>query len=133
MKVVHSDESESKYFLKLQEFSFVFTIIRKYIRLLVPIAFATLGIKYIVPFLSNGPIYLVVLKDQLLTPCEGSWFLNLVFLQNFMFWDRGYNCESCYPYISDTFTEGKCQPSANAAIIADEKGYACKGICGSYL
>jgi hypothetical protein len=80
VKVVHSDNTESKYFLKSQEFSFIFTVIRKYIRLLVPITFATLGIKYIMLFLSDGPIYLVALKDHFLTPCEGSWFLNLIFV-----------------------------------------------------
>ncbi len=80
VKVVHSDNSESKYFLKQQEFSFFVNVFRKYLRLLVPIAFATLGIQYIMPFIGEGPVYLVALKDQMLIPCEGSWFLNLLFV-----------------------------------------------------
>ena len=92
VKVVHSDNSESQYFMKQQEFSIFVRVFRKYIRLLVPITFATLGIKYIMPFMGDGPIYLVSIKETLLIPCEGSWFLNLLFVQNFMFWNDRYNC-----------------------------------------
>jgi hypothetical protein len=47
--------------MKQQEFSIFVRVFRKYIRLLVPITFATLGIKYIMPFMGDGPIYLVSL------------------------------------------------------------------------
>ena len=43
-KVVHSDNSESRYYTKQQDYSFIVFIFRKYIRLLVPVLFASSGI-----------------------------------------------------------------------------------------
>ena len=126
------DNSESKY-LKNQEFSFAVNVFRRYLRFLVPIIFATLGIKYIMPFMGEGPIYLVSLKDQLMIPCEGSWFLNLLFVQNLMFWKDSYDCNSCHPYILDSFTDGHCMPNPSLISSSDDSGLACKDTCGSYL
>lgn len=44
VKVVHSDNSESRYYTKQQDYSFIVCIFRKYIRLLVPVLFASSGI-----------------------------------------------------------------------------------------
>ena len=41
---------------------------RKYIRFVIPLFFAVMGIKYILPFSSDGPVYLVALKEN--TPCK---------------------------------------------------------------
>jgi hypothetical protein len=95
--------------MKQQEFSIFVSVFRKYIRLLVPITFATFGIQYIIPFMGDGPIYLVSIKDILLIPCQGSWFLNLLFVQNWMFWNENYNCNTCHPYVLDSTTDGACK------------------------
>jgi hypothetical protein len=63
VKVVHSDMSESRYYTKHQDYSYIVCIFRKYIRLLVPVLFASSGIKFALPFIAEGPIYLAALKD----------------------------------------------------------------------
>ena len=69
IKVVHSDNTETRYYIKQQDYSFIVNIVRKYIRLLVPVLFAIVCILFALPFMSSGPIYLVALKDQFLIPC----------------------------------------------------------------
>jgi hypothetical protein len=127
-KVVHSDKTESRYFTKQQDYPFFVTIFRKYLRLLVPVLFASCCIAFALPFLSEGPIYLVALKEHFLVPCEGTWFLSFTFLQNMMHWRDTYDCNTCKPYILDDI-EGRCQPPRGEGA----QDTACKDSCGAYL
>jgi hypothetical protein len=99
VRVVNSDYTESSYYIKQQEFTSVVNIVRKYIRLIIPLLFAVLSIRFILPFLSDGPIYLVAIKQQFLIPCEGTWLLNLTLFQNLLHWSEIYDCSSCHPFI----------------------------------
>ena len=102
VQVVNSDNTESRYYLKRSESTFIVTVIRKYIRLFVPMLFAVLGIRFILPFVSDGPIFLVSLQNQFLIPCEGTWLLNLTFLQNYFEWGSKYDSSTCFPFSSDS-------------------------------
>jgi hypothetical protein len=50
-----------------------------------------------------------------------------------MFWKDDYDCESCNPYMQDTFTEGKCRPNAAMSSYSNDSNKACKDTCGPYL
>ena len=59
---IGGENCENKYYIKRQNFVFLVNVFRKFFRLFVPIFFATLFILYALPFLSDGPIYLVALR-----------------------------------------------------------------------
>lgn len=94
-------DTSGKYYIRRQSFRYVVYMVRKYIRLLIPILFATFGIKYVVPFLSDGPIYLIMLRKTFLIPCENAWYLNFLFIQNWLYWSPTYSKDTCYPFITD--------------------------------
>ena len=76
-------------------------VFRKYFRLLIPIFFATLWILYVLPFMApDSPLYLVALRTHFLIPCEGAWWMNLTFVQNWLYWDNSYSTSKCYPYVA---------------------------------
>ena len=84
---ISANETENKCYIKRKNFAIIVDSLRKLFRLLVPILFISHGILYILPFLSEGPLYLVALRNQFLIPCEAGWYLNLTFIQNFLYWD----------------------------------------------
>lgn len=94
-------DNTGKYYIRRQRFVYLVHVFRKYIRMLKPILFATFGIKYILPFLSDGPLYLIMVRRIFLIPCENGWYFNLLFVQNLLYWSPYYDKSTCYPFITD--------------------------------
>lgn len=125
------DSNDSKIYLKRHPYLFLVNIFRKYFRLLIPLLFATLWILYVLPFMApHSPVYLVALRTQFLIPCEGAWWMNLTFIQNWLYWDNTYRTSKCYPYV----TEGSITKDIDQRleILTQEESF-CQGPCGLYL
>lgn len=99
--ITHSDNTESRYYIKTQEFPFIINLFRKYFRYFVPLLFAVLSIRFILPFLSEGPLYLAAMKFNLLLPCEANWLLTISLFQNIFNWNTRYDPATCFPFVTD--------------------------------
>ena len=130
--VIHSDGTESKYFIKGQEFTFILNILRKYFRLVVPVSIGIFSILYILPFVSDGPVYLAALKTQFLIACEGSWFIGFGLFQNLYYWpdNNQYDKGTCLPYVTK---EGVLNDDTGDFQTTSIDVSACKDSCGLYL
>ena len=111
--------------IKRKPFNWIVTIVRKYIRLFVPLLFASLGMLYVLPFLSDGPIYYTGYRAIFGIPCEGGWYFNLFLIQNWLYFKMDYNKETCYPFISDSAFSGSGIPQESGAY-SQISGSACK-------
>eukprot|EP00347_Sterkiella_histriomuscorum_P019162 403342707 len=123
------DLIDGKYQIKRKPFNVVSRAFRKIFRLFVPLLFATLAMLYILPFLSSGPIYLISYRQFFQTPCEDSWYFNVLFTQNLLFWGTTYDENSCYPFITD----GALQIDETSSTITSIADSACQYQCGPYL
>jgi hypothetical protein len=100
--VIHSDNTESKYYIKREEFTFIVGIIKKYTRYLVPFTCGIMIIMYVLPFIGEGPIYLVALKTQFMISCESSWFYGFLHISNLYPWPQRqatFDKDTCTPYV----------------------------------
>ncbi|CDW84312.1 UNKNOWN [Stylonychia lemnae] len=120
---------EGKYQIKRRPFMIVARIFRRYLRFFIPLLFTTLSILYVLPFLSSGPIYLVAFRYVFQIPCEGSWYLNFLFVQNLMYWTTDYDKSKCYPY----FTDGVLATDESQAQVTKISDSSCAYQCGPYL
>ena len=102
--VAHSDGSESRYYIKREEFTFIVGIFRKFLRYVLTTMWGLLVIFFFLPYLGSGPLYLTALKTQFLIACEGSWFYSILLVQPFYPFANTTSYEQnddniCFPYV----------------------------------
>ena len=77
---VKGENGENSWYIKRKHFPFIVSVVRKYIRLFIPMAFSVFTVRQALPFFSDGPIYLVSLKVIFWNQCEGSGLFNMTLL-----------------------------------------------------
>lgn len=132
MQIKHSDNTGSRFYLKRQEFPFFVTILRKYVKMFVPLFITVVCILNVLPNIAEGPIYLAALKLQFLIPCEGSWFVTPLLVSNLLYWDGDYSQQrdTCHPYVTK---EGALDDKTGRYKENTLDVSACKEACAPYL
>lgn len=78
-------------------------IVKNFLHYMIPVAFITMSILFVLPFLGEGPIYTKILDDFFLTSCSNNWWANILLISNWYPFMISNTCASNITLISNEF------------------------------
>lgn len=90
-------------YIKKQQFNMALFVVKNFFQYMIPVAYITCMIVFIMPFIGDGPIYPKIIDDFFLNSCANYWWTNALLISNYVPWHTNDMCAAHISLVANEF------------------------------